>query len=159
MVPCHGVLSHQRTRSKAQPIRYGGGRVEGVVTRGIFTTFYPTSVPQKLRGTILQSNETRAGGIRTHDLLNPIQAHYQAVLQPVSDYGGSWLVLYGARMKCGKIVMSKFERRGMIFRLRMESSLRLEKPYGGEVGSKITTIHCGESISLDGGMGCYQEVW
>ena len=25
----------------------------------------------------------RAGGIRTHDLLNPIQAHYQAVLRPV----------------------------------------------------------------------------
>src|SRR3954452_19848195 len=24
----------------------------------------------------------RAGGIRTHDLLNPIQAHYQAVLRP-----------------------------------------------------------------------------
>jgi hypothetical protein len=26
--------------------------------------------------------ENRAGGIRTHDLLNPIQAHYQAVLRP-----------------------------------------------------------------------------
>jgi hypothetical protein len=26
---------------------------------------------------------SRAGGIRTHDLLNPIQAHYQAVLRPV----------------------------------------------------------------------------
>ena len=26
---------------------------------------------------------TRAGGIRTHDLLNPIQAFYQAELQPV----------------------------------------------------------------------------
>jgi hypothetical protein len=25
---------------------------------------------------------SRAGGIRTHDLLNPIQAHYQAVLRP-----------------------------------------------------------------------------
>ena len=27
---------------------------------------------------------SRAGGIRTHDLLNPIQAHYQAVLRPVA---------------------------------------------------------------------------
>ena len=27
--------------------------------------------------------QNRAGGIRTHDLLNPIQAHYQAVLRPV----------------------------------------------------------------------------
>jgi alpha/beta hydrolase fold len=27
-------------------------------------------------------NSGRAGGIRTHDLLNPIQAHYQAVLRP-----------------------------------------------------------------------------
>jgi hypothetical protein len=26
--------------------------------------------------------KNRAGGIRTHDLLNPIQAHYQAVLRP-----------------------------------------------------------------------------
>ena len=26
----------------------------------------------------------RAGGIRTRDLLNPIQAHYQAVLRPVT---------------------------------------------------------------------------
>jgi hypothetical protein len=28
------------------------------------------------------SQGNRAGGIRTHDLLNPIQAHYQAVLRP-----------------------------------------------------------------------------
>ena len=28
------------------------------------------------------SKHDRAGGIRTHDLLNPIQAHYQAVLRP-----------------------------------------------------------------------------
>ena len=28
---------------------------------------------------------SRAGGIRTHDLLNPIQAHYQAVLRPDLD--------------------------------------------------------------------------
>ena len=28
------------------------------------------------------ASKTRAGGIRTHDLLNPIQAHYQAVLRP-----------------------------------------------------------------------------
>jgi hypothetical protein len=27
----------------------------------------------------------RAGGIRTHDLLNPIQAHYQAVLRPDAE--------------------------------------------------------------------------
>jgi hypothetical protein len=27
-------------------------------------------------------SQYRAGGIRTHDLLNPIQAHYQAVLRP-----------------------------------------------------------------------------
>ena len=30
-------------------------------------------------------SRNRAGGIRTHDLLNPIQAHYQAVLQPVLE--------------------------------------------------------------------------
>ena len=29
-----------------------------------------------------RESEDRAGGIRTHDLLNPIQAHYQAVLRP-----------------------------------------------------------------------------
>jgi hypothetical protein len=29
----------------------------------------------------------RAGGIRTHDLLNPIQAHYQAVLRPAMSAG------------------------------------------------------------------------
>jgi hypothetical protein len=28
------------------------------------------------------SGGNRAGGIRTRDLLNPIQAHYQAVLRP-----------------------------------------------------------------------------
>ena len=31
---------------------------------------------------ILLTSPNRAGGIRTHDLLNPIQAHYQAVLRP-----------------------------------------------------------------------------
>ena len=30
----------------------------------------------------LPAKENRAGGIRTRDLLNPIQAHYQAVLRP-----------------------------------------------------------------------------
>jgi hypothetical protein len=34
---------------------------------------HSTSLPEK---------NGRAGGIRTHDLLNPIQAHYQAVLRP-----------------------------------------------------------------------------
>ena len=35
----------------------------------------------------LSAKENRAGGIRTRDLLNPIQAHYQAVLRPdLSDY-------------------------------------------------------------------------
>jgi hypothetical protein len=29
------------------------------------------------------SEKNRAGEIRTRDLLNPIQAHYQAVLRPV----------------------------------------------------------------------------
>ena len=40
-------------------------------------------------------SRNRAGGIRTHDLLNPIQAHYQAVLQPVLEqksigFRGAW---------------------------------------------------------------------
>ncbi len=30
----------------------------------------------------LSGKNYRAGGIRTRDLLNPIQAHYQAVLRP-----------------------------------------------------------------------------
>ena len=33
----------------------------------------------------------RAGGIRTHDLLNPIQAHYQAVLRPDKERGRKML--------------------------------------------------------------------
>ena len=41
----------------------------------------------------------RAGGIRTHDLLNPIQAHYQAVLRPDSkeakDAAPGWLFQAG----------------------------------------------------------------
>jgi hypothetical protein len=36
---------------------------------------------KRLTFKILNGNG-RAGGIRTHDLLNPIQAHYQAVLRP-----------------------------------------------------------------------------
>jgi hypothetical protein len=32
--------------------------------------------------------KSRAGGIRTHDLLNPIQAFYQAELQPVFGEAG-----------------------------------------------------------------------
>jgi hypothetical protein len=41
----------------------------------------------------------RAGGIRTHDLLNPIQAHYQAVLRPdakeAKDPAPKWLFQAG----------------------------------------------------------------
>ncbi len=33
-------------------------------------------------------SQYRAGGIRTHDLLNPIQAHYQAVLRPEFSENG-----------------------------------------------------------------------
>jgi hypothetical protein len=39
---------------------------------------------RQIRPNIVQ--DIRAGGIRTHDLLNPIQAHYQAVLRP--DFEG-----------------------------------------------------------------------
>ena len=43
------------------------------------------------RPTFTRLNKYRAGGIRTRDLLNPIQAHYQAVLRPdvrpLSDAG------------------------------------------------------------------------
>jgi hypothetical protein len=41
--------------------------------------------PQKLnmkQRLVVAIRRYRAGGIRTRDLLNPIQAHYQAVLRP-----------------------------------------------------------------------------
>ena len=72
-----------------------GLRVTGIVTMNslldVLTGTYITPTRRRalqdvnvehsdlLAGVII----SRAGGIRTHDLLNPIQAHYQAVLRPV----------------------------------------------------------------------------
>ena len=43
---------------------------------------------------VLFTGKNRAGGIRTRDLLNPIQAHYQAVLRP------EWRTIRRARCAC-----------------------------------------------------------
>ena len=74
-----------------------GLRVTGIVTMNslldVLTGTYITTTRRRalqdvnvkhsdlLAGVII----SRAGGIRTHDLLNPIQAHYQAVLRPDLD--------------------------------------------------------------------------
>jgi hypothetical protein len=63
----------------------------GVFLGGLsFSTFADQSTDVATRGytakerltTNALTEKDRAGGIRTHDLLNPIQAHYQAVLRP-----------------------------------------------------------------------------
>jgi hypothetical protein len=46
----------------------------------------------------------RAGGIRTHDLLNPIQAHYQAVLRP--DAGEAQDAVPKWHFQAGKTIQS-----------------------------------------------------
>ncbi len=52
------------------------GRKKGVCSMG-------EALRAKTTGTETRRKKSRADRIRTCDLLNPIQAHYQAVLQPV----------------------------------------------------------------------------
>jgi hypothetical protein len=41
-----------------------------------------TVILSEAKDPVEERDKNRAGGIRTRDLLNPIQAHYQAVLRP-----------------------------------------------------------------------------
>jgi hypothetical protein len=50
---------------------------------------HPSRILRLRRFEDCRPSDGRAGGIRTRDLLNPIQAHYQAVLRPVFGRAGN----------------------------------------------------------------------
>jgi hypothetical protein len=86
----------------------------------------------------------RAGGIRTHDLLNPIQAHYQAVLRPDSkeakDAAPGWLFQAGKSASCARAILYM----AVTSRSRYDSQFANPVAHFGRANSSIHEIrvHC-----------------
>src|SRR5215204_4668132 len=65
--------------------------------------------------------QDRAGGIRTHDLLNPIQAHYQAVLRPDVGHYPLPVLRMPSKVFAGTLLCTRW-RISLIGMLQSESS-------------------------------------